>query len=167
MAQKRTLRLDDRLVETEVRDGPDGLEVRLDDRWYRVDFVPTGRHELYSLLVDGRSWEVYAQPRPGGWDILIGNRVFSIETAAGRASGRGGAAPEAAGVWTLRSPLAGIVVETPVAVGDQVRAGQVVLVIESMKINNELKAARAGSVSAVYVQRGERVERGTPLVRVE
>lgn len=167
MAQKLALRVDGTQVETEVREGPDELRVRLDDRWYMVNFAPAGRHGSYSLLIDGRSFEVYAQARPGGWELLIGNSVFSVDTAPARTGLRQPAAPETAGAWVLRSPLAGVVVERPAAPGDTVAAGQVLLVVESMKINNELTAARAGTVTAVYVQAGARVERGAPLVRIE
>jgi acetyl/propionyl-CoA carboxylase alpha subunit len=166
MAQKLALRLEGAGAEAEVVSGPDGVRVRLNDRWYGVDFVPTGRIGLYSLLIDGRSFEVYAEARTGGWDILIGTRVFSVDTGPARPVGRG-AAPEPEGVWLLRSPLAGIIVETLVAPGDAVRAGQVVLIVESMKMNNELTAARGGAVSDIYVRPGERVERGVQLLRIE
>jgi biotin carboxyl carrier protein len=165
MAQKLALRLNGTAAEAEVASGSAGTRVRLDDRWYEVDFVPTGRTGLYSLLVNGRSFEVYAQQRPGGWDILIGTRVFAVDAGPTRPGRQ--AAPEPEGVWILRSPLAGIVAEVAVAVGDEVRAGQVLLVVESMKMNNELTAARGGRVAEVHVRPGERVERGVPLVRVE
>jgi acetyl/propionyl-CoA carboxylase alpha subunit len=167
MAQKLALTLDGVQAEAEVIAGADGLRVRLGERWHSVDFVPTGRIGLYSLLVDGRSFEVYAEARTGGWEILIGTRVFSVDAGPARPAGRGPVAMEPAGTWLLRSPLAGIVVETLVAPGDAVRAGQVLLVIESMKMNNELTAARGGTVTEVHVRPGERVERGVQLVRIE
>lgn len=165
MAQRLALRLNGRSAEVEIVAGPGGVRARLNDRWFDVDFVPTGHSGLYSLIIDGRSWEVYARPRTGGWDILIGTRVFSVDTGPARAGGRA-AAPEPEGVWVLRSPLAGIVVETLVTPGDEVRAGQTLLIVESMKMNNELTAARGGTVTDVYVRPGERVERGVQLVRI-
>ena len=168
MAQKLALTVHDGTqAEAEVRETPEGLRMRLNDRWHTVDFAPSGRSGIYSLLVDGRSFEVYAQPRPGGWEILIGNRVFSVDTGHARPGARRAAAPEPEGAWTLRSPLAGLVTETLVRVGDEVQAGQALLVVESMKMNNELVAARAGTVTVVQVQAGQRVERGTALVRIE
>lgn len=165
MAPKLTLRLDGMETAAEVHTGADGTRVRLGDRWFTVELEPTGRPDLYSLLVDNRSFEVFARRRPGGWDILIGNQVFSVETGTARL-GRA-VAPVPEGVWLLRSPLAGIVVEVRVAPGEEVRAGQVLLVIESMKMNNELTAARAGRVTRVAVRPGERVERGAPLIQIE
>ena len=166
MARRLALRLDGVRAEVEVRDSPEGTRVHLDERWHHVDFVPTGRHGVWSLLIDGESWEVYAQQRPGGWDVLIGNEVFAVEVSTPQAAARA-RAPEPEGVWLLRSPLAGVVVEAAVKPGDTVESGRVLLVVESMKINNELTAARAGTVAMVYVQPGERVERGAPLLRIE
>lgn len=165
MAPKLTLRLDGVETAAEVHAAADGTRVRLGDRWFTVELEPTGRPDLYSLLIDGRSFEVFARRRAGGWDILIGNRVFSVDTGAARA-GRA-AAPVPEGVWVLHSPLAGIVVEVRVAPGEEVRAGQVLLVVESMKMNNELTAARAGRVTRVAVRPGDRVERGAPLIQIE
>jgi biotin carboxyl carrier protein len=67
----------------------------------------------------------------------------------------------------LRSPLSGIVAEVAVSAGDEVQAGQVLLVIESMKMKNELTAARGGKVAEVHARPGERVDRGVALVRIE
>lgn len=167
MAQAVTLRLDGRSAETEVTKADGKLRVRLDDRWFDVEMEPTGPNGLHSLLMNGQSFEVYARPRPNGWDILIGTRVFSVESSSGR-GGRGRAlAAEPEGVWVLKSPLSGIVNAVKVATGDRVEPGTVLLVIESMKMNNELSAARGGTVTAVNVTPGQRVDRGTPLVQVE
>lgn len=165
MAQKLALRLNGASAEAEVATGANGPRVRLDDAWYDVDFVPTGRGGLYSLLVNGRSFEVYAQPRAGGWDILIGTRVFEVDAGPVRPGRQAAAEPE--GAWVLRSPLSGIVAEVAVAAGEEVSAGQVLLVIESMKMKNELTAARGGTVAEVHARPGERVDRGVALVRIE
>jgi biotin carboxyl carrier protein len=167
MAHKLALALDGATVDAEVVTGTAGTRVRLGERWHDVEMVPTGHHGLYSLLINGRSWEVYAQPRPGGWDLLVGNRVFSVDSGPAAAASRRRAQAEHEGVWLLRSPLAGIVAEVRVAPGDDVQAGQVLLVVESMKMNNEMTAGRSGRVSAVHVRPGDRIDRGAALVQVE
>jgi pyruvate carboxylase subunit B len=60
--------------------------------------------------------------------------------------------------------MAGVVQEVMVQPGDEVEAGQAVLVIEAMKMQNDLHARRGGTVKAVYVSVGQRVEQGTPLL---
>jgi biotin carboxyl carrier protein len=60
--------------------------------------------------------------------------------------------------------MAGVVQDVPVSPGDEVKAGAVVVVIEAMKMQNELRARHDGSVKAVYVSVGQRVEQGSPLL---
>jgi len=64
----------------------------------------------------------------------------------------------------LTSPMAGVVQQILVKPDDEVEAGAVVMVIEAMKMQNELHARRGGQVKAVYVTVGQRVEQGTPLL---
>jgi biotin carboxyl carrier protein len=68
------------------------------------------------------------------------------------------------GEWVLKSPMAGVIQDVRVQPGDEVEAGQVVVVIEAMKMQNDLHARRAGTVKAVYVTVGQRVDQGAPLL---
>lgn len=72
-----------------------------------------------------------------------------------------------AGGDTVRSPMHGIIVELRVAGGDRVTEGQVVAVIEAMKMMNEIRAHRGGTVSGVFVDAGSSVESGSPLVTID
>ena len=163
MAHVLALTVDGRPAEVElvVEDGE--LRVRLGDRWHTAQLEKLNQSGLYWLLVDGHSWEIFVRERPGGFELLLGNRVYEIDV--GRKRGEEPAA-EATGAWTLVSPMAGQLVELRVAAGDTVESGQCLVLIESMKMNNELTAARSGTVSEVLVSAGERVERGRPLLRI-
>jgi biotin carboxyl carrier protein len=66
----------------------------------------------------------------------------------------------------LRSPMTGVVIEVVTEAGATVTAGQVLVIVESMKMNNELRSPRDGIVDAVHVQQGERVERNATLVTI-
>jgi pyruvate carboxylase subunit B len=70
------------------------------------------------------------------------------------------------GEWVLKSPMAGVVQSILVEADDEVSEGQVVIIVEAMKMQNELHARRAGTVKAVYVSVGQRVDQGTPLLVV-
>ena len=148
-------------VELDVQDGE--VRVRLGERWFPAQLEKTNQHGLYSLLIGGRSWEIFARERPGGFELLLGNRVYEIEVGRRRGAQ---AEEEVSGAWTLTSPMSGQVAEVRVRNGDEVQAGQTLAVVESMKMNNELTAARAGVVSDLQVAAGERVERGRLLLRV-
>ena len=107
---------------------------------------------------------------PGAWRLAFdGARVDVLvmdeRTRVARAAGRSGAA--AAGSGTLKAPRPGLVVRVLVAEGDEVTAGQGLVVVEAMKMENELKAGRSGRVAKVHVARGARVEKGSTLLELE
>lgn len=67
------------------------------------------------------------------------------------------------GANAVESPLPGVVMELKVSVGAKVKRGDVVLTIEAMKMENEISASKDGTVTAFYVQKGSKVEQGTPI----
>ena len=67
------------------------------------------------------------------------------------------------GANAVESPLPGVVMELKVSVGAKVKRGDVVLTIEAMKMENDISASKDGTVTAFYVQKGSKVEQGTPI----
>lgn len=169
MAAAYRLKLGDQEHELEVEEHDGHFRVRLGDRWHPVELERVGETARYSLLLDRRPYDVFAEERPHGYHIVIGSRLFAV-TSPGPILGRRAGGPEEVetttdtGEWVLTSPMSGVVQEILVQPGDEVEAGQVVLVIEAMKMQNDLHARRAGTVKAVYVSAGQRVEQGTPLL---
>ena len=173
MAEKYLVRLGQELKQVEVDDGPDGLRVRINDKWHHARLEQIGQSALYTLLIDGRPHELFAVERAEGYDIVIGWDRYSV--AVGTQDRREPPAPPAsstleehpAGGWIVLSPMTGVVVDVYAKAGDNVVEGDVLMVIEAMKMNNELRAQRAGAVREVYVKEGQRVESGTPLLVLE
>lgn len=163
MASKLVVAVNGRAAEVEIEAVDGGLRVRLGEQWYPVELERTNRAGLYSLMIGGRSYELFARDRPGGVEVLVQNRVYDVVVGRARA---GEVAAPTESAWTLLSPMSGLVTEVRVGPGDAVQAGQPLLVVESMKMNNELTAARAGTVSDTLVAVGERVEKGKPLLRI-
>ena len=169
MASKYRLTLGDEEYELEVEEHEGHFRVRLGDRWHPVELERVGETARYSLLLDQHPHDVFAEEGAHGYHIVIGSRLFAITTPGplrGRPAGGPAdvAATTEAGEWVLTSPMAGVVQEIMVQPGDEVEAGQVVVVIEAMKMQNDLHARRGGTVKAVYVSAGQRVEQGTPLL---
>jgi biotin carboxyl carrier protein len=169
MAQTYRLTLGDAEHELEVEESGDEFRVRLGDKWHPVELERVGETARYSLLIDHRPYDVFAEEGAHGYHIVIGSRLFAVTTPGpARGRGPGGPAerevPTEAGEWVLTSPMTGIVQEVLVQPGDEVEAGQVVMVIEAMKMQNDLHARRAGTVKAVYASAGQRVEQGAPLL---
>lgn len=94
-----------------------------------------------------------------------------VKPAAAQAAAPKADAPAAAGpvntANAVKAPLPGVVVEVKVAVGDEVKAGDTVVVLEAMKMANNLDTEKAGKVTAVLVNVGDSVMEDTPLVVIE
>lgn len=169
MASTYRLRLGDEEHELEVEEHEGGhYRVRLGDTWYPLELDRVGEGARYSLLLDHKPYDIFAEEGAQGYHIVIGARTFAV-ALPGRTRGRREGGPEeievpADGEWVLKSPMSGVVQDVVVQPGDEVEAGQVVMVIEAMKMQNELHARRAGTVKAVYVTVGDRVDQGTPLL---
>ena len=167
MAAKYRLRLGDEQREVEVEPVRGGYRVILDDAPANVSLVRINDSARYSLIVDGKTYDVFAEEGATGYHVIVDGRTIAVDTQTGRRGGRGGPeslAIDAGGEWVLKSPMAGVVREINVSADDEVTEGQVLIIVEAMKMQNELHARRAGTVKAVYVSVGQRVDQGTPLL---
>jgi biotin carboxyl carrier protein len=148
--------------------GPDGrFRVAIDGIDQQVDAAAL-RPGTWSLIVAGRSYVVDLDRRRGGIAASVGTGevLLQVEDAlhrrlASAAGGRGAARGE-----SIRAPIAGKVVKVVVAVGDQVAPGSAVIVLEAMKMENELAAERGGMISAIYKTAGQAVDTGDLLVEI-
>jgi biotin carboxyl carrier protein len=151
---------------TAEQDG-DGWRVELDGRRLQMDVLPVGEN-LYSLLLDGRSYEVDVLEDGQAWIVLVNGQPFGVELRVDRGvSGPADAfvAPPAGGC--VAAPMPGKVVKLLVAPGDRVAAGGGLIVLEAMKMENELKAPAPGHVVEVRVAEGQAVRAGEVLVVLE
>ena len=133
----------------------DGVAHVVDTRKLEADF--------YSILVEGRSYEVSVEPSGGKYLVRHGAHEQVVELAdasrAGREELRRKGGPE-----EIVSVMPGKIVRILVEAGADVQAGQGLVVIEAMKMENEIAAPRAGKVAEVAVAPGQTVENGTKLV---
>jgi biotin carboxyl carrier protein len=121
---------------------------------------------VYSVLLDGRSYEARVEETPSGLVVVIDGYRFEIEVRDPRRFGRRGAGAGSEGVATVVAPMPGKVVRVLVAAGDSVVPGQGLLVVEAMKMQNEMKAARAGSVLSIHAREGDTVAAGEVLATI-
>jgi acetyl/propionyl-CoA carboxylase alpha subunit len=119
---------------------------------------------VMSLLVAGRQYRCILD----GNGVVIGGRRYGFEVDDPRSlQGRRGSGAGTEGPRPVKAPMPGRVVRVVVAVGDQVEEGQGVVVIEAMKMQNELKSPKAGRVVRIGVAVGDTVASGDVLVVVE
>ncbi len=131
----------------------EGTPVRLvtiGDAVHRVLVRRGTRRGAYTLSIDGHRYEVDA----------LDERARAIRDLAGAASAAAGPAP-------LVAPMPGLIVRIHAKPGDQVQAGQGLVVMEAMKMENELRATSTGTVRAVLVTVGTAVEKGAVLLEME
>jgi biotin carboxyl carrier protein len=122
---------------------------------------------VYSVLMDGRSYEARVEETLSALVVVIEGYRFEIEVHDPRRWTRQSGAAGAHGVQHLSAPMPGKVVRVLVAAGDTVEAGQGLVVVEAMKMQNEIKASRAGRVLKVPVKEGATVAAGEDLVTME
>ena len=126
-----------------------------------VDLTQSGIPELYSVLLDGSSHEVLVSSDVSGCDVTVGGQVLraEVQDEPTRILMKGrGSAETAGGDLPVPAPISGLVVSVAVADGDTVEAGQTLVVLEAMKMENDITAPRAGVVGQVAVTDGDRVE---------
>jgi acetyl/propionyl-CoA carboxylase alpha subunit len=118
---------------------------------------------VYSVLVDGVSYEA----RISGTEITIGGAHFEFEISDPRQWKRSAGSADSTGRASLTAAMPGKIVRVLVAVGDEVIAGQGILVIEAMKMQNELKSPRTGRVTAIEVKENDSVNAGALLATID
>jgi len=147
----------------------DEKHISVDGKVYEVDFESVSGQPVYSLIVDGKSHESYVAPGDQNWQVLIRGRLYPVTVEDEREkrlrSAAGGGVAET-GEFLLRAPMPGLVVAIPVAEGQEIKKGQVILILESMKMQNELKSPRDGIMGRIRVRPGETVEQKQTLLSV-
>jgi biotin carboxyl carrier protein len=151
-----------RIVEL-TRDS-DRWRISLDGQLLDADAVEIAPHTL-SLLLNGESHEIRVTPAPGGaLKIQNGFHEFTAEVVDPRAwSGRRHAHTELEGRQQVLAPMPGKVVRLLVKVGDTVEAGQGLLVVEAMKMQNEIRSPKTGTVERLLAKEGQPVNAGETL----
>ncbi len=159
-----TLNGEKRRVSTDARSP--NTEVTVDGTTYQVDWSRI-RNGVISLILDGRSHMVYVARSEGEVAVQVEGHQFSFGTgtrdddsavAAGAAAGAGG---------SIKAPMPGNVVKVMVAEGDEVTANQSIVVVEAMKMENEVRSPVDGTVKKINVAAGDSVGTSEVMVEIE
>jgi biotin carboxyl carrier protein len=147
---------------------PDGkFRIAIDGETREID-ARAVRPGTWSLVIAGKSYIVDLDPRRGGIAASVGasEAVLRVEDALHRRLAAAASPRDKVRGETLRAPIAGKVVKLLVAPGDAVAPGTAVLVLEAMKMENELIAERGGTVTKIHKQAGQAVDTGDVLVEL-
>ncbi|GAB4464258.1 MAG: acetyl-CoA carboxylase biotin carboxyl carrier protein subunit [Anaerolineae bacterium] len=141
-------------------------EIIIDGERRAVDFrALDAEARLYSLLISQGSFEALVERRQDEYNVLMHGTLYNVHVADEREQhlSRAKFVPPS-GDLSINAPMPGLIQEIRVAEGQEVEEGATLLILESMKMGNEIKAPRAGKVSHVHVTPGDSVEQGQTMM---
>ncbi|MBC8253547.1 MAG: biotin/lipoyl-binding protein [Ardenticatenia bacterium] len=144
-------------------------EIQVDGVTRSVDIRAIDPPRLYSLIVDGMSCDVYVEEQNGSYRLVMWDGLFEVnvqDERMHRLADRQRNPAVSSGEVLIKAPMPGIVVDIPVSQGQQVERDEVVAVLESMKMQNEFRAPRAGTVRSVRVRQGDKVDHGQLMLTI-
>lgn len=156
------------VVRVELREAGENLyDVTIGERTVRVDVAQSGR-TVYSVIEDGQQFEAMVEERGGPkLDVLVRGRLFHLEAVDERSRLLSQAvAAVATGPETVTADMPGKIVKLEVAVGDAVSAGQPIVIVEAMKMENPIPSPIDGTITDLLVREADTVEAGAPLFTV-
>jgi biotin carboxyl carrier protein len=148
----------------------DDHHVRIGDRLIQVNFEPVSGQPVFSLIMDGKSYESFIyEGDEDSWQVLLRGRLFQVKVEDERekrlrVAASGGVSE--GGEFMMKAPMPGLIVALVVEEGQEVEKGQVLVILESMKMQNELKAPRAGKIGRIRVKAGESVEQKQTMLSI-
>lgn len=142
-------------------------QISIEGERVNASLLQVGPLGLYSLLLDNQSLELAVEETQQGYRVSLGSRTFDVKVTDERQlklAGRRGDLETTGGEVQVKAPIPGLVVRVLVRAGDAIKAGQPIVILEAMKMENELRAVREGVIGDVKVKAGERVEQGAVLL---
>ncbi|MDE7170154.1 MAG: biotin/lipoyl-binding protein [Mucispirillum sp.] len=147
--------------------GPGVFVVNVDGRDIEVDFQRTG-HNLYSIIIDNKSYEIDIHNDKDSYDVLVNGDYYKIDILDElKKIMRDRVSKSLQGRQVIATPMPGIVTQVMVEEGQEVEEGQPLLILVAMKMENQIKAPKAGIVQNLYVEANQTVAIGDKLAVVE
>ncbi len=144
-------------------------EITLDGQVINVDMRQMLDTTMYSVIIDGISHDVRMREGDGVYLAELNGDIFEVvveDERTRRLAGLKGGAGAITGEAVIKAPMPGVVIEVLVTPGQEVQHGDIVVILESMKMQNEFKAPRAGKVHTLRVAPGDKVEQGTVMLTI-
>ena len=144
-------------------------EITVNGETINVDMLQMQDTTTYSTIIDGVSHDVRMNEGDGLYIVQLSGEIFEVvveDERTRRLAGLKGSAAAISGEAVISAPMPGVVVEVLVTEGQSVETGDIVLILESMKMQNEFKAPRAGQVHLVRVAPGDKVEQNGVMLTI-
>lgn len=160
-------RVEDQAFDIQLREKQ---EIIVNEERHVASIESTGGPSLYSLIVDNSSYELYVEERNGSYRVLLLGQLYTVQLED-ESTRRAAMAREIRPLIeeeeiAIKSPIPGLIFDVPVEEGQTVQAGDIVVIVEAMKMENELRTPREGVVQATHVAPGDSVDKGQVLVTI-
>ena len=154
----------------EFTNSNDAVRLILDDENSRVELSPLGKENLYSFLLNNQSYELFIQKNKDVYSVSLNGRKYEFEledektrflrslikTEQGQT-----------GKVEMKAPMPGLIVKINVSEGQTVATGDALFIIEAMKMENEIRSHQAGTVSKIFKQERDSVDKDTVVMVIE
>jgi biotin carboxyl carrier protein len=149
---KKKVHINNTLFEAEVKEGKNGTEILINETLYRIDLSKQTHSGYRSIIVNGKSFEVYCEELGEAHFVLwIGHNSYDIRF--GKALGTDSEEE----ISVIHAPMPGLIAKLNVKEKDSVLKGDPLLILEAMKMQNELKSPKNGTIKEILVQEGTKV----------
>ena len=162
---KREIRIDGKTFQVEANHRGGRWEFRIDGQALDVDVAEVGPG-MYSIIAAGKSFVVRVQPRGAGLEIEIGPRRMAAQVIDPRRRRSVAGQLELEGRQQIFAPMPGKVVSVLIGQGKPVKTDQAILVLEAMKMQNEVRSPKAGTIERLLVKESQAVNAGDLLAVV-
>ena len=161
------VRIDGKNYRLELERGREGWQCRVDGREVRMDAI-LARRDVLSILIDGKAYEIKRERSATDLHLWVGSARYAAELRDPRSlRGRKGAADREKGPKKLIAPMPGKIVRVLAHEKENVELGQSLLVVEAMKMQNEIKSPKKGTVQKIVSAVGSAVNPGDVLAIVD
>jgi len=164
------VKVDDKDYRLEVIEGAKSLEIKLNGRTIKLDNHQASSNRLTMFLQNNQPFELELSKDNGVYDCWLNSRLTQcevIDEKTARYAGLMGVTAGAGKANVLKAPMPGLIVKVEALIDQEVKKGDGLIIIEAMKMENELKAAHSGKVKAIKVQSGQPVEKNQILIEFE
>lgn len=144
-------------------------QVTVDGQVVDVDMRQMQDTTMYSIIIGGHSHDVRMNEGNGAYIVQLSGEIFEVvveDERTRRLAGLKGGPGATTGEVVIKAPMPGVVVDVLVTQGQRVEQGDIVVILESMKMQNEFKAPRSGQIHSVRVTAGDKVEQHAVMLTI-
>lgn len=147
----------------------DDGHVQIDDELLEIDFQGIPGTSLYSLIINGQSYEVAVDDNDELYQVMLKSTLYEVKVEderTRRLAGLVGSSGAIVGEVLIKAPMPGVIVSIPVQEKQKVTKEDIVVVLESMKMQNEFKSPKDGIISSIRVAPGDKVDQNAIMVTI-